>query len=351
MPMGFGPIYRTYLKYSRDYVLTITDQSNMEREIIISGLRITFSVERSMESYPDRMTVNIYNLSKDTRKIIESSIFEQIRSPIDSIPSDYDIKFAAGYDGDFGILFSGNITTVTTRKIGPDIITTIEAADGFRLLTELALNLSYGPGTSAGQILADVIGIAQMTTPLILGFDANRKNLNGLVLSGGFKEAIDKIVTPQNLVWVIQNGRLLVLPDVPNAFFTLSGSSADESFRTLAVSRQSGLIGTPYRTIFTRTQKMPPNAAPAMGVEASLNISDAVQVAAPTPFAGVIDTGLSVNGIIFTSLLERDLLPGYAVFLDTYPDESNVDGYYKIEKVRHHGDTHGNPWYTEVVTL
>lgn len=67
------------------------------------------------------------------------------------------ITITAGYKGDTGIIFSGYISKVTTKREGVDKKTTILALDSPDLKEHDVANVTYAAGTTASYILKDLI--------------------------------------------------------------------------------------------------------------------------------------------------------------------------------------------------
>ena len=111
----------------------------------------------------------------------------------------------------------------------------------------------------------------------------------------------------QGLEWSIQEGQLQVLP--PD-----EGSDED----VVVLSAATGLIGT-------------------------INKTKVVNQSLLTKKDGkLINAGISC-----TSLLNPDIRPGRRIKIESSfrPD---LNGIYRVIKVKHTGDTHAQPWYSEI---
>lgn len=96
-------------------VTKITIKGEYETTFDGSKLEIHFEVNFDDDPKPNSSTVSIYNLSKDS---------------IDRIHKGDLCTVQAGYQGDYGVIGSGRILTVLTKRDGVDKITTITFLEG-----------------------------------------------------------------------------------------------------------------------------------------------------------------------------------------------------------------------------
>ena len=82
--------------------------------------------------------INVYNLSKTTIKNI------MVNKPI---------TIKAGYQGDIGVVFSGYVSKVKTKRQGCDKVTTIYALDSMDLKERKLADVTYAAGRTASYIL------------------------------------------------------------------------------------------------------------------------------------------------------------------------------------------------------
>lgn len=114
-----------------------------------SGVKISseeldfeFTVEFDDNIEANEAEIIVYNLSKTT---------------IGALNYGNEITITAGYKGDTGVVFKGNINKVTTKISGVDKVTTIKAID-FKSGTGLDLtDVTYKKGTKASYILKDLL--------------------------------------------------------------------------------------------------------------------------------------------------------------------------------------------------
>lgn len=253
------------------------------------GLRVAFDVEKNAKSEPNDARVTIYNLSDKSRAALEDP--ELI------------VRLDVGYAG-FGEtpvmsqLFIGDIRYVTSRRQGPDYVTTIEAGDAEKQIREATLDRSFPAQTTMDTVIKAItssLGVAVGTITPALG----KVFENGFVVSGSAAKYLDDLTKNAGMVWHITDGELNILPE--------DGTTNEPS---IVVSPTTGLIGSP-------SKRRPDKKSKAQG---------------------------DLTGYEFEMLINAGLKPGRIVFLNS----SIVTGVMRVERVRFHGDTHFGDWVARV---
>lgn len=256
---------------------------------LITDLRIQFKVEKTLDPQPNQAQIQITNLSDATRALCETEgAFIVLR---------------AGYTGAVKTLYQGDIARVDTRIQGPDIVTSIEAGDGEQEYRNAKADVSFGPGAKFTQVfgaLSDRLGLAKGSVKIPNPGD---QFLQGYTGAGTVREQLDYLAEKQGLEWSIQDGQLQML--APEA-------STDED--VVVLSAATGLVGSPFKTKVTR------------------------------PDLARKGKGKDESGIQAIALLNAELRPGRRIQVES----RLVNGIYKIQKVSHSGDTHGNSFYSEL---
>jgi hypothetical protein len=260
---------------------------------ITSALRVTFGIEKSDNRDPNRATVEIFNLSETSRKVLEigTELAEKARAA--GAIYDWPLIIEAGYVTTKSQVFSGEILRADSRIEGVDWITTIEAEDGGNKYRSTRISQSFGKGTPLSAVLNSLalalrVGIGNSAAHFALSPRGLVVFQNGVALNGQVSKLLDKYITSAGYTWSIQDGNLQVLgPDE-----TLLDS-------IVALSALTGLVGSPDK---------------------------------------------SEKGIIkVRSLLQPQIMPGRLVTMLS----KSINGGYKATKVNHYGDTWGQDWYTE----
>lgn len=273
----------------------------------LGDLRITFKIDKNLETVSNIGEIDIYNLSEDTRNKL-NKIFDTI-------------VLEAGYqDGDgLKTIFTGDIISSVTKRSGPDLITTIRAGDGLRVLISSKFNKSYAPNVSAYSIIEDLVntlGIPKKISDKILKkFKAKveDKYANGFSFVGKATTALDTLMKKTGLEYSVQNG----------SFKLLELEETDTSPIVL-LSEETGIIDRPEKTTVLKKQ------------------GDTVKTVSPDSE----EKDLERNGWIIRSLLYPEIEPGSRVKIE-YPI-LDINGEFRVEEITHRGDTYGTEFNSDI---
>jgi len=251
--------------------------------LVINGLRVTFSIDKRLGSEPNRCELAIYNLSKETRSFVEDS-------PVH-------VRLDAGYDGEFHLMFQGDVLFARSYKDGTEWITEIQVEDGGRAWRRARISKSFKSGVKVYDALDDVCKAMNLITPTGLDVKELRsaEYSIGAVLDGRCRDELTRILLPFDLDWSIQDGELQILKR--------------ESVRPDGIvvwSEDTGLIGSPEVGTPSRKGGKPVYSARA--------------------------------------LLYPGLKPGQRINIQS----RGVNGFFRIESLTHQGDTEGGDMITEV---
>lgn len=239
-----------------------------------TDLDIEFSVEKTGSSTPNKIELTLYNLSATSRGFVEKRKQAVI--------------IEAGYDGNSGVIASGETDIITHVHEGADWQTKITAADGLTAY-QAPVHAAMGPGTTEIEVLRKLAHRLGLKLGSITGL-SDRPFSHGRMLSGPARFELDAICRTRNLRWAIHDGALVVWP---------VGGATKPQTEAVLLSPSSGLIGSPEKT---------------------------------------------EKGWKLLSLLRHDLTPGDPIKVKS----SDVDGIFAAEKVCHKGQSNGNDWYTEI---
>ena len=277
--------------FDRVYRLLV-GQGNQGVEI--NDLRINFEIYKTAKKNPNRNRVQIYNLQKSTRQMLEKP--------------DTKCVLYAGYaqqDGPVQI-FSGGVVVAWSRYDLPDIITELELTDGGAEIRDTTISVGYNKGVKSSQILKDVS--QQMGMPLNIPSDlVDRIWNNGFSFFGPARTLLDKITKAGNHEWSIQNENLQVIET--GMVTTRQG---------VVISADSGMIGSPERerkAYEGNTKRKKTN-----------------------------DPLKEFDGWRVKVLLMPQLNPGDRVQMDT----RDVQGVFRCDWINHKGDSFDGDWQTEL---
>jgi hypothetical protein len=287
-------------RFNRAYRLIIGTTEIDARAGANEGLRIAFEVNRDEKRTPNNVSIQVYNLPEP--------IFESLAAK----PS-VSVSLEAGYVDDVGVLFLGDLRSASTRREGPDLITTIAGGDGENAIKSARINRTFKRGTSVRDVLRG-LGSA-------LGVQAG--NLNSVALTGALPHArtccglaadeLEEFCRTQGLRWSVQDSALQIRTE---------GEPLAETQGPL-LRADSGLIGEPEVERKRFTQKTWPQVRPPLLAGAPVT-REILKVTA--------------SG---TSLLRHDLIPGVAFRVESPRFSANL----VATQTTHVGDSHGSDWF------
>ncbi|ATN92784.1 hypothetical protein QGX11_gp021 [Pseudomonas phage PPSC2] len=256
--------------------------------------KITFDVSKSADNKRNNgnsTTIEIYNLSDDQIKLLESDYLE--------------LEFSVGYKSiGLHVLSIGNVTEFSTVKSGDDYVTQLRIGEGYTALNHETLASVVSPGKKVSDVLeeirAQMPGVARGA---YTGTNLNNPIVFGWRLKGSPREMLMKLCEANNLEYNLTAGVLNVSEE--------NGLLSKD--RTLApvISPTTGLIDLPFHT--TDTGRKPKKDKRRR------------------------------RGVQFKALLNTDVVPGKIVKLES----KWITGYYRVNTARFSGDTRGNEWYVE----
>lgn len=181
-------------RFQRTYKLMIGKKRQDKNAIAIEPpFRLSFDIEKTVESKPNENTIKVYNLSETTRKAIEKP--------------DLRCVLYAGYkqENNTTLLAMGDIATAYSYRDGADWVTEIYFLDGLIEIRDTVISVGYAAGVSSTLILndiADKMGLSLVAANSL----AERKWANGFSFYGSARTALNKIVAGTGLEWSVQNG-------------------------------------------------------------------------------------------------------------------------------------------------
>lgn len=271
--------------------------------VVIENLRITCDIDKDLTQQTNKCNVKIYNLAPETRKKVERP---------DSV-----CILEVGYAEDVGLrrIFVGAITQAWTGDQGADAVTELEMSDGQVAIRDSVVSVGYAVGTNGSKVVHDIA--AQMGLILHIAADVSFSDYpNGYSYVGYAKTALDKVCNAAGATWSIQNNELQII---------MGGGTT--GIRALVFSADSGLVGSPERIV--------------KGVKRA--DSDKEQDKKKKRKVKKKDKQEKKAGWKIKSLLAPTINPGDAVRVES----RTVTGWFRVETLKHSGDTHGNEWHTE----
>jgi len=210
-------------QYKRLYKLTITPTDGEAR--VVSELRVSFEITKSVLSYPNRAKIIIYNPSPNTLASLQKKFTK--------------ISLDAGYEGAIRLIFKGEIRNVFQSKISTDRLITVYAGDGEQDWQNSSFNKTFSENVAMSNVIKEVMQSFKETTIGILeGLPDIADKLMGQTLSGSSKAILDEFAEEYGFDWSIQDGEIITTPfDEPLS-----------SLEAVLINSASGMVGSPILT-------------------------------------------------------------------------------------------------------
>lgn len=264
------------------------------------GHRIRFDVERHNRVEPNKGTVTIFGLNERNRTLISKRFDHARRSVLQAGGGSVgDLVLEAGYDGATSQLTKMDVVDIEHEPLNPGWSTTITAQDGVVPWANSIVNESIVPGVSVETVmslLAASMRIAFLDADSEKEFQAALSRFSSRAVDGGFvlqgptRKVLTEFLESLDLAWSHQDGKLVLLR-----------FDQARSDKAVLLSPSTGLkeLGVRFRNLGRAT------------VPAFLNAR---------------------------------LHPGRQVSLVDSEDRPMGAGIFRIDHVKHIGDTQGGPW-------
>lgn len=281
------------LQRARQYRLIIGDYKT-GNGLLIEKLQVTFDISKSTnnKNRTNSASIEIYNLSEESLKVLDTDYPAAV--------------FEAGYldTGGPKRLFAGQITNVSTRKSGTDLVTQLQMGSGYTELNHSTLSDVVPPGNNVQDAIEKLRKAIGADRGVYNGTNLNNEIIYGYPLSGTPKEMLDELAEKYQLDWQLDDGVLYVHDN---------DRAATEQFQlAYVISPFTGLIERPYR------------------VSGDKRRSKKDKVKKP--------------GVQMKILLNPDIKAGDIIQIE----EGLLKGWYKVDSIRHSGSWRGDNWYSEI---
>lgn len=274
--------------YSRILSLSVGEPGG--EAAVLDSVRVRFNVVRTEDEEANTIELNVYNLSKSTRTKFETT--------------DNRVILQAGYFlTGLKLLAVGDIVRGSTEFNAPEVITSVDAKDGGRALRDARASLSFKPGVQAKTMVEELVKLLDVDK-VEIPIDLSGTFEHGWSFYGNVRDGLNKLGARFNFTWSIQNNTL-----------QLTERRKPSARESVLITPQTGMIGSPSRIDKTSDNQTKAKEQP----------------------------GLSVR-----CLLNPALVPGDPVVIES---SEFPRGVYRITRVEHNGDTHGEDWSSEVEVI
>lgn len=277
--------------FKRDWELLVDD-------LDLTQLEFTFHVEKNTKSEPNKLALQIFNLSPDhVAQVTQRAKAKQ--------STGVRVRVSAGYVGSTFIVFDGDAREINTTQNSANRMTTIAAHDGGRAFRESRISQSFAAGASVQSVIsacAQAMGIGSgNANEVAAGASVNGLGSafpNGMVLAGRAADQLTRVTRAAGMTWSIQNGVL-----------QLQKGGQPLQTTSVRIASDTGMVGSP-------SVDMDSNVA-----------SSSKKQKKPTM-------------VTVKTLMIPGIYPGRKVVLDT----AEFNGGYQVAEALFVGDTSGNDW-------
>lgn len=165
----------------------------------ITELDISFEIEKDESPEPNPCHIDIYNLSPENRAAL---------SKYKIVP----VTLRAGYKGQVGIIFQGDMVRCTHIKEDSSWRTTLACGDGALAIQNKRTNKSYQKGTPVKTVVQDLAKLLDLPSANALGQlkEMNSNLTRSLSVSGNPMTEINHILASHSMRLSIQNSALQI---------------------------------------------------------------------------------------------------------------------------------------------
>lgn len=281
-------------------------QTNRNSRLIVGDLQsgngieltehqITFDILKSSDNSKNSnsASIEICNLSDETLKTF------QIDYPV--------VSFEVGYGSErnLSLLFAGEVVHVSTRKNGTDRVTQIILGNGYTELNHQTISKLVPPGKTVRDVFEELRkAIPNVSRGVYNGTNLNSQLINGYNISGSVKQSLDSLANSYKVEWRI-DGEALYVNDKNRA----ESENFDAAY---IISPNSGLIEIPYYVSGDKRRSTEDSA--------------------------------KKQSVQFSMLINPAIRPGMIIKLEN----TEINGWYKVDTVRFSGSYRGGNWLAEV---
>jgi hypothetical protein len=268
----------------------------------LSELRCKFVVKRSDTMTPNIADIRIYNLEEKTALRIRSEFKRVI--------------LQAGYEGNYGVIFQGNIKQVILgRESATDTFVDIVAGDGERAYNFAVVNATIAAGGSqADQVQAAIAAMGSRgVTAGHLGEFPPEKLTRGKVMYGNARNYLRDAAQNSDKTWSIQDEKI-----------TFVSKKSYLPGERVVLNSKTGMVGAPQQT--------------NEGVNVKCLLNPMIKIGGRIEINNASIQRLKIN-------LSVPLSP------INIPAPLTADGVYYVLVAEHQGDTRGVEWYTNLICL
>lgn len=191
----------------------------------LGTLAVKCKIKQNASQSPNTAEIRVYNLNQDT--------IAQLKKEFKRV------VVQAGYESNYGVVFSGNIKQVNVGRDGVDNFVDIYAGDGDEAYNYSIINKTLAAGANQNNVVG-LLAESLNTKGVRLGFVDNLSQEvlpRGKVMFGMTRDFLRSAAEHNEAGWSIQNGVLQVVKSTG----LLAGQAVE-------INSKAGMIGVPEQT-------------------------------------------------------------------------------------------------------
>lgn len=168
-----------------------------------NSLRIAFQCERDVKRHPNSLEIEVYNLTRGHREALAKL-------------HNVSVHLEAGYVGQLGTVFLGDLRSARTPHEGTEFITKVSSGDGESKCRTASISRTFASGTPVGaviQALGKALGVKPGNVSQFAGAtlaNGSSKLSRSLTIHGAVFDELEKTCVSCGLAWSIQDGALQI---------------------------------------------------------------------------------------------------------------------------------------------
>ncbi len=289
---------------------------------IENGFDISFNISKTQEKEPNDSTIEIYNISEDSRRKLDNDY--------------YFVTVYAGYQNDAKLLALGEISEVKHIFDNASVKTTISFQDGSDNYRNSTISKTFVSGTSIKKIIQEIATSMNYSDPYLVDIDENLKINHAQTICGNSAKYLKDYCNKAGLRYSIQNDKLIIKKE--DSYLATNEAQL--------ISEETGLVGPVEKRIRKLHKKYVSKRKalkkPTAKSIARRNASIAEASAKFYAKENEKEREIQCKTLLFPELIPGDYIQIKAKFVNTFA---------VIKTITHSGSNFENDFYSDITAL
>lgn len=183
--------------FGRDYLITVSNSRGGENLTFAPPMQVVFNVSHTPGNLTGKAKITIYGTSKDTRRDIFSK---------------YDtVEMKAGYQGNCGLIYRGQIFNRSTQRDGVATSLTLYCFCNGKKMSSAFVAQTWGENTPAIEIIRDTAATFGLPIEIIGDFSDLPPAIQGKTLMAMTKDAMDALERIYDFKWWLKTDGVAII--------------------------------------------------------------------------------------------------------------------------------------------